>query len=246
VGAFASQGGSVRETRRTAQPTPASTRPVSCSSTLKDTCAESLVRAGFAGAAFWPLSFASAAPPHRARDENFLPPSGPLTLGNKFPSLPRLWSLCDHCRALFTATGDRRPPPPGQQATTLERRPGPSPSLRSFASRPGAATSTRPGRFQDPDLLICPVCGEKAYPEPPVFWAISDGAARTSPRGPLCPLPKPRGPAGERATEPVPAPRAGETGDGVRGSLGCAPGWLRHRRCHWGTLAHGWRGRLDD
>lgn len=46
-------------------------------------------------------------------------------------------------------------------------------------------------RFQDPDLLICPVCGEKAYPEPPVFWAISDGAARTSPRGPLllCPGP---------------------------------------------------------
>ncbi|HVM13180.1 MAG TPA: hypothetical protein VM287_02485 [Egibacteraceae bacterium] len=30
-------------------------------------------------------------------------------------------------------------------------------------------------RFQDPDALICPVCGEQAFPEPPAYWLMHDG-----------------------------------------------------------------------
>ncbi len=30
-------------------------------------------------------------------------------------------------------------------------------------------------RFVDPDLLICPRCGDRVRPEPPGYWRVCDG-----------------------------------------------------------------------
>lgn len=59
-------------------------------------------------------------------------------------------------------------------------------------------------RFQDPELLICPVCREKVYPQPPAYWQMRYGPRPNfshSNRLALCVITLPDGRA--RPAEPV-------------------------------------------